>query len=213
MNESHYDEKYFEWQRKVGKFGGIANLFKFEEYIESDSDILDFGCGGGFLLSNIQTSGKKIGVEINPSARDVAKQNGIECFDDIKKVDENSIDILITNHALEYVDNPIMYICEFKRVVRNNGQVVIVVPHEVSDVVKVNDKNMHLFTWAPQNLYNLLTICGIEVIRCERLCHAWMPHYLEVQQEVGWEEFHRLCVLHSKETKQYQTIAVGKIVK
>lgn len=79
MNESHYDEKYFEWQRKVGKFGGIANLFKFEEYIESDSDILDFGCGGGFLLSNIQTSGKKIGVEINPSARDVAKQNGIEC--------------------------------------------------------------------------------------------------------------------------------------
>ena len=40
-----------------------------------------------------------------------------------------------------------------------------------------------------------------------------MPHYLEVQQEVGWEEFHRLCVLHSKETKQYQTIAVGKIVK
>lgn len=28
MNESHYDKKYFEWQRKVGKFGGVYPLRK-----------------------------------------------------------------------------------------------------------------------------------------------------------------------------------------
>ena len=47
MYESHYNAEYFEWQRRVGEFGGKANLFKFEEYIEDNSDILDFGCGGG----------------------------------------------------------------------------------------------------------------------------------------------------------------------
>lgn len=47
MNETYYDEKYFEWQKTVGEFGGKANLFKFEKYINEDSDVLDFGCGGG----------------------------------------------------------------------------------------------------------------------------------------------------------------------
>lgn len=45
--ESHYNAEYFEWQRRVGEFGGKANLFKFEEYIEEGNNILDFGCVWG----------------------------------------------------------------------------------------------------------------------------------------------------------------------
>ena len=53
----------------------------------------------------------------------MAEGNGVICVDDIKKIDDNSIDVLITNHALEPVDNPICYINELKRVVKkwNNG--------------------------------------------------------------------------------------------
>lgn len=48
MSDSYYDKKYFEWQKRAGEFGGVANLFKFEEYISKNSDVLDFGCGGVF---------------------------------------------------------------------------------------------------------------------------------------------------------------------
>lgn len=47
MNEMYYGEKYFEWQKAVGEFGGRANLFKFEKYIKENDNVLDFGCGGG----------------------------------------------------------------------------------------------------------------------------------------------------------------------
>jgi 2-polyprenyl-3-methyl-5-hydroxy-6-metoxy-1,4-benzoquinol methylase len=54
----HYDEKYFDWHSSIGQFGEWANRTKFIEYIENKNAVLDFGCGGGFLLSG-QDCGKK----------------------------------------------------------------------------------------------------------------------------------------------------------
>ena len=50
----HYDKNYFAWQKKVGSFGAEANKIKFEKYIIKGQKVLDFGCGGGYLLSNFQ---------------------------------------------------------------------------------------------------------------------------------------------------------------
>ena len=50
-SEHHYSDKYFEWQSNVGIFGAIANRIKFEKFIKEDQKVLDFGCGGGYMLS------------------------------------------------------------------------------------------------------------------------------------------------------------------
>jgi 2-polyprenyl-3-methyl-5-hydroxy-6-metoxy-1,4-benzoquinol methylase len=71
MSESsskHYNHKYFSWQKSIGEFGGWANLPKFMDYIKPEYNIIDFGCGGGYLLKNIECK-HKIGIEVNPSAR------------------------------------------------------------------------------------------------------------------------------------------------
>ena len=47
--KNHYDEKYFDWQRDIGAFGGWANRTKFEAYIAPHDRVLDFGGGGGSL--------------------------------------------------------------------------------------------------------------------------------------------------------------------
>lgn len=205
----HYDEKYFAWQRTVGEFGGKANLFKFEEHIRKTDDVLDFGSGGGYLLKNIDTQGKKLGVEINAAARENAKRNGISCVDDITKVQDNSVDVLISNHALEHVDNPTFYINEFKRITKHGGKIVLCVPHEVGSKIKTNDINMHLYTWSPQNLYNLLSVNGLNVIECKRLTHAWMPHYIEIQRLFGWGIFNQLCRLYARITRRYQVLIIA----
>ena len=54
----HYDDNYFEWQRKSGIFGGLANTFKFKRSITSTDTVIDFGCGGGFLLLNLNCSNR-----------------------------------------------------------------------------------------------------------------------------------------------------------
>lgn len=209
-----YDEEYFKWQRSIGEFGGKANLFKFQKYINDSADILDFGCGGGYLLKNINTSGKKIGVEINPAARAQAEDNGVECYRDLSQIDDNSVDIIISNHALEHVEFPPDVLREFRRILRNDGRIVVVVPHEYSREVSLSDHNMHLYTWTPQNMVNLFKVCDIRIIDYGSICHMWMPHYQKIQQILGWKVFHKLCRLYCFIKKTgYQTFVAGTVKK
>lgn len=69
----HYDHDYFKWQKSLGEFGGWANLSKFSEFIKETDSVLDFGCGGGFLLKNLNCK-KKFGIEINIPALENAKK-------------------------------------------------------------------------------------------------------------------------------------------
>jgi len=73
---NHYDSKYFKYQKIIGEFGGKANIFKFEKYIKNTDNVVDFGCGGGYLLKNLQCK-QKIGVEINDAACKTAQENRI----------------------------------------------------------------------------------------------------------------------------------------
>ncbi len=54
----HYDDKYWEFQSKIGKIGGFLNKFKFEGHVNISDVIMDFGCGGGFLLNELEASHK-----------------------------------------------------------------------------------------------------------------------------------------------------------
>lgn len=61
-------QAYFAQQRAVGEQSALWHLHLWEPYITVQDDILDFGCGGGALLSYLP--GRiKAGVEINPAAR------------------------------------------------------------------------------------------------------------------------------------------------
>jgi SAM-dependent methyltransferase len=84
----HYDDEYFDWQSSIGEFGGLANQTKIVEFIGGNSDVLDFGCGGGFLLDGLYCR-KKVGVEVNKSAAETAKSKGIEVFHGVALCDYN----------------------------------------------------------------------------------------------------------------------------
>ncbi len=62
----HYDVDYFAWQKKIGLFGGKANSFKFARTVNKTDTVIDFGCGGGFLLKQLDCA-EKIGIEPNSS--------------------------------------------------------------------------------------------------------------------------------------------------
>ncbi|MDR2929038.1 MAG: class I SAM-dependent methyltransferase [Cytophagaceae bacterium] len=106
MSETHYNKEYFSWQKSIGEFGGWANKHKFLNYISKDDVVMDFGCGGGFLLKNIICR-KKIGVEINSSAAETARQNGLEVYSIVDDVPDEIVDIIISNNALEHTRYPL----------------------------------------------------------------------------------------------------------
>lgn len=126
---AHYDKKYFDWQASLGEFGGWANLSKFTRYLSDEAAVLDFGCGGGFLLKNIQCA-KRVGVEVNPAAAETARKNGIEVYDSAAEVPDDYVDVIISNNALEHTLQPIKELKELYKKLKVGGTIVFIVPCE-----------------------------------------------------------------------------------
>ena len=85
----HYSEDYFKWQSQIGVFGGIANKLKFESFVKPTDFVIDFGAGGGFLIENIRCA-KKIGIEINSSARSIAEKRGVPMKENLSQLEDMS---------------------------------------------------------------------------------------------------------------------------
>lgn len=211
--EQHYDKAYFEWQQRIGVFGGKANLFKFEKYIQADDTILDFGCGGGYLLEAINCK-QKYGIDINDVARAEAIKRGIICEATIDSIPSNSISVIISNSCLGHVTNPYEVLVSLKRVLKKDGKIVFVVPCDNSLKLKKDDVNMILYTWTPQNLANLFTVAGYKIIEVDCIKSKWPPMFETIQKLVGWKMFHVICKLYCRLRRTgYQTRVVATLQK
>jgi len=194
----HYDSDYFKWQGRYGSLSALANYFKFSPYLKPSDAVLDFGCGGGFLLEMI-TAKKKIGVEVNPVAQTEASRRGLTVCDSMADVESASIDIIISNHALEHVEDPMFIIREFRRALKPGGLAVIVTPYDrPSYAFDINDRDFHLFGWSPSNLGNLVRNAGFDVLDARELKHAWPPKWNLILEHFGSAVFHAICRIYSR---------------
>jgi len=190
--EEYYDDKYFnDYQKKIGEFGGKANLFKFKKFIKHDSKVLDFGSGGGFLLNNINCS-YKVGIEINPVARNFCKSNfNIDSYKEISEVDDNIFDVIISNHALEHCERPDDILKKLFKKLKLGGKIIIVTPLDsLLFRFDIADVNKHLYSFSPMNLGNLLVNAGFKNIKTGTIFHKWPPKWNIIQNLFGWDIFH-----------------------
>ena len=205
---NHYDDKYFDWQASIGEFGGWANQSKFAEYISSDNRVLDFGCGGGFLLKRMQCS-KKVGVEVNPSAAATARQNGIEVFGSVEEMPDRYVDVIISDNALEHTLQPLEELKALYRKSKAGGKIIFVVPCEsISYRFKRNDVNHHLYSWSPMCIGNLFTEAGFSVIESKPYVHKWPPKYRFIAKVGGRRLFEIACRLYGKIERSWFQVRV-----
>ena len=196
---AYYDENYFNWQKKVGSFGGWANSYKFKDSISPADTVIDFGCGGGFLLNNLNCR-RKIGIEPNLTAADSVKTFGIEHFaspaDALNQLGVGLADAIISNHALEHTLNPLQEIINLRPLLKIGGIIHFVIPCDsIYYQYNPQDINYHLFSWSPQNLGNLFTEAGYIVEYSRPYIHKWPPHYLKIAK-LGWPIFNMACRLY-----------------
>lgn len=208
---SHYNQDYFSYQKPIGEFGGWANKTKFDKYIKETDTVVDFGCGGGYLLNNI-VAARKIGVEVNVEAIKQANLFGVEVYTQVSglKFIGTPVDVIISNHALEHVKDPLNQLIELKKILKVGGLIIFVVPSESVNVeYKPGDVNQHLYTWSPMCLGNLFTQAGFTVLECKEYAHRWPPNYLELGRQ-GREIFDKACEQYAKvDNKMSQVRIVG----
>lgn len=171
--------RYFAYQQRIGEVGGKLDARKFQPFIRPDAAVLDFGCGGGYLLRALDC-GRRIGVEPNDTARRVCIDAGIECHGSIAKIGDAEVDIVVSNHALEHVPSPIAALRECRRVLRATGRLVLCVPIDDWRTQKryiSGEPNHHLHTWTPQLLGNTLVEAGFQFASSDIriLAEAWPP--------------------------------------
>lgn len=175
----HYDAAYFEWYKDMGAFLGWANLPRFAPYIRETDTVLEFGCGGGYLLKNIRCA-RKLGIEINPIARATARDNGVEVYERTSEVGAKA-DVVISNHALEHVEHPLAELIALRDRLVAGGRAVFVVPCDgIGQAYVPNDINQHLYTWNAMTLGNLFTAAGFTVIHSKALLYASPPFYRQI---------------------------------
>ena len=206
----YYDKMYFEWQKEIGKLGGIANKFKFEKHIKKQDTVVDFGSGGGYLLENIDC-GEKLGIEINETAREEAGKMGIVSVGTISDVENDYADVIISNHALEHVANPLGVLKELHSKLKDSGSIVFVVPHENSkQKFNENDINKHLYTWTRQTLGNLFKEAGFNDVSAYNIRSKWPPFYLNIYGFFGLGFFKLVCYFWALMNNNYQIKVVAK---
>lgn len=194
----HYNAEYFAWQSEYGPVGGLANEFKFSPYVKPDDVVLDFGCGGGFLLQVLNAK-RKIGVEINPVAREEAGRRGIEVHGSLADVASGTVDTVISNHALEHVEDPMSTVREFRRVLKPGGVAVIVTPYDTAgEPFRLDDRDFHLFGWSPANLGNLMRAAGFNVLEVAEIKHRWPPKWNVILDRFGISVFHLVCRAYAR---------------
>ena len=119
----------------------ILDQIKKHGLYNSDTKVLDVGCGAGFLSNELAKEGLQVtGVDLSEESLKVAQK-----YDETKKVHyqtadayklpfpDHSFDVLTAMDFLEHVEDPKLVIKEFSRVLKPNG---VFIARELEQLMK-----------------------------------------------------------------------------
>ena len=204
-------ELYFAWQRTCGLKSAIYNRKFFEPLVGAHDNVLDFGCGGGYMLQAL-CCGTKVGVDVNPAARAEATKLGIEVFADIAELGDRKFDVIITSHCLEHVTSPYETLTRLRRLLQKDGNIVLLLPVDDwrNEPWAGPDINFHLYTWTPKLLGNLLVAAGFDPIFIRTVTRVSPPRFDQYIWDFSERLFEVLSCICSIALRRRQIWALAK---
>ena len=148
----------------------------FEGVTTASDVVLDFGCATGGVVSSLPAA-RRVGVEVSEVSSAEARKVLDRVAGHLDEIEDASIDVAISFHALEHVPDPQAVLLGLRRVLRPSGRLRLIVPYETVLLNRqhrqwsANDPDQHLFTWTPMALGNLLSVSGFKVEQAR--CTPW----------------------------------------
>ena len=162
-------KQYHQTKRSVpdAAYTWIARLraAKIQPFINKTDTVLEYGVGTGWNLAELDCE-RKLGFDLSEHLEPVVRSHGIEFVKDIKNIDEASVDVVICHHMLEHTGNPPEIIKEIKRILRENGKLLLFVPFEKERRYRhfnPDEPNHHLYSWNVQTMGNLVSDIGFTI--------------------------------------------------
>jgi len=132
--ESSFYKTYFQLEKDNWWFKARRNLiFWILKKYGNGKKVLDYGCGSGFLVGQLQERGfDASGVDVSKEAIDFGSEKGINNLSKIDGVLTNypdaSFDLVLAMDVIEHIKEDDLVIKELERLVKPNGILVITVP-------------------------------------------------------------------------------------
>jgi SAM-dependent methyltransferase len=157
----------------VRKYTLLKKLQLISKYFKT-GNILDIGCGTGEFLNVCKNAKwKTLGIEPDPDARKMAIDNyGLDVREEseLKKLPDESFEIISMWHVLEHVPKLNERIEELKRLIKPNGIIIIAVPNCNSLDAKIYkehwaayDVPRHLYHFTPTDIESLFRKHGLKM--------------------------------------------------
>lgn len=128
VSSMSHEEDNFIWSDGQKKF--INNIIHF---FKPDDFILDCACGDGVGLTELKKLGyNAVGIDFSPEKVIRATASGNTAYHaDMHDMPflAKTFDIIISSHTLEHAYDPGMVLDEFKRVLKKNGLLFVVLPY------------------------------------------------------------------------------------
>jgi len=107
-------------KRVYETYNSVLDYFGFKPF-SNQNKILDLGCGDRIFL--------KFLIEKEMIAEGFDIDDGINFESDKLPIDDLSIDHIVSNSVIEHLNNPDIFLSEIKRILKNNGNLIIVTPN------------------------------------------------------------------------------------
>ncbi len=205
-------QEYFAYQNKEASYAAGLETFKFRPHVTSAHSVLDFGCGGGWILRALAPR-RAVGVEINPAARAVCEAQGTEVHASLESLPPQTFDRIISHHCLEHVPYPIETLKALGTRLEKDGLLILILP--IDDWRRqpdftAKDIDHHLHTWTPRLLANTLAEAGFECLEARVLTHAF-PRGWRLLSRLPTPLFQACCWFWSAAAKRRQILAVARL--
>jgi cyclopropane fatty-acyl-phospholipid synthase-like methyltransferase len=129
--------------------------------------LIDFGCGfGGFVKHCIAKNLNAIGFEINNEAIKKLKDDNIPIELDISNL-ENKYENLVSINVLEHIEDDNETIKDFKKILKNNGRLILYLPHSSYLWTELDELVGHHRRYTKKDLVSKLEGNGFRIIHVE----------------------------------------------
>lgn len=145
--------------------------------------VLEIGCSAGLMLSLFKKKGFEVrGVELSRKSAQEAIKKGIDVkigfFEKVNFTEK--FDLIILNHTLEHMENPVEVLKKVKSILKPKGYVLIDLPNFGSPVAKILKGNWplllpdeHLWHFSQNSFEKLFKKLDFKILKISKASGIW----------------------------------------
>lgn len=158
--------------QKIKQYSLKKKIQLIDNQIDNSKNLLDYGAGtGDFLAKAIENGFEGEGIEPNEKARTNAEKKGVQLYADAAAIKGNTYDVITLWHVLEHLPELDRQVEQIKKLLKENGTIVVAVPNYKSHDAKyygthwaAYDVPRHLWHFSQTSISRIFERHAMEVV-------------------------------------------------